>query len=153
MINRLITLAVVIGVIYFVLTQGWPWIRDQFGGGKPIQESSSGSSEDSTCVERARSANSSLVSAARSYGQPPVDVDSWSNAVWEIESELQTARSNCGCFSEPCQEATKALDEMASLLSNLDGMVRGDSPGFANPGNQQERINQFLDQAESAAGY
>jgi len=152
MLNRLITLAIGLAVAYLILTQAVPYLRDQFVG-RPVSIGSDSDSTDSQCVDRAQQANDQLISTARSYGQPPVDVDGWSNAVWEIESELQSARSACNCSSEACEAASRALDEMSSLLSNLDGMVRGDSPGFANPGHQQERILQFLDQARSAAGF
>ena len=152
MLNRLITIAVVIALVYFLLTMALPMLQKQFGGSSPVTESTA-ESADATCVDGAVQANDRLVSTARSYGQPPVDVDAWSNEVWKIESELQTARSTCSCGSDSCRAATQALDEMSALLSNLDGMVRGDSPGFANPGNQQERINQFLDQARSDIGF
>lgn len=151
MLNRLITLAIGIGIAYLILTKAVPYLRDQFFD-SPASIESSVDSADGRCVDRALQANDELISAARSHGQPPVDVDGWSNAVWAIENEIQTARSLCNCGSDACQAGTAALEEMGALLSNLDGMVRGDSPGFANPGNQQERINQFLDQARSAAG-
>ena len=152
MLNRLFTLAIVLVVAYWILTKAVPYLRDQ-SVSSPASLESSVDSAAGRCVDRALQANSRLIDAARSYGQPPVDVDGWSGAVWQIESEMQTARSVCNCSADACRAATSALDEMSSLLSNLDGMVRGDSPGFANPGNQQERINRFLDQARSAAGF
>ena len=152
MLNRLFTLAIVLVVAYWILTQAVPFLRDQ-SVGSPASPESSLDSATGRCVDRALQTNSLLIDAARGYGQPPVDVEGWSGAVWEIESEMQTARAICSCSADACRAATSALDEMVSLLSNLDGMVRGDSPAFANPGNQQERINRFLDQARSAAGY
>jgi len=152
MLGRLLTLAIVLTIAYLILTKAAPFLRDQVTG-KPATSGSSVDSADSGCVDRARRANNILTEAARRHGQPPVDVDGWSAAVWEIESEIQTARSACNCSSDACGAARSALDEMGSLLSNLDGMVRGDSPGYANPANQQERVLQYLDQAESAAGF
>ena len=150
MLNRLFSVAVVLVVAYLILTKAMPFLRDQFDG-KPVSLESGVDSAAGTCVDRAEQSNHLLITAARNYGQPPVDVEAWSGAVWEIESEIQMARSVCHCSSDACRAASSALDEMGSLLSNLDGMVRGDSPGFANPGNQQERINQFLDQARTGA--
>ena len=152
MLNRLITFAIGVAVAYLILIKAVPYLREQFLGGSAVTETSVDSA-DGRCVDRALQTNDRLISAARRYGQPPVDVDGWSNAVWEIESEMQTARSVCNCSSDACRAASSALDEMSALLSNLDGMVTGDSPGFANPGNQQERINQYLDRARSAAGF
>lgn len=152
MLGRLLTLAVVLGVAYWILTQATPLLR-RAGINSPRMEDSATDSIDASCVARARQTNDLLVAAARNFGQPPVDVDGWTDAVWRIESELQTARSICVCPSEACRAATDGLDEMGSLLTNLDGMVRGDSPGFANPGNQQERILRDLDRARAAVGF
>ena len=124
MLGRLLTLAIVLAVVLFILTEARPWIRRQFGGG-----------------------------STRQYGQPPVDVDSWSSAQWEIDSEIQSAESACYCPAPACQSATEALAAMRELVDNLDGMVRGTSPGFANPANQQARIFDLLDAARSSAGY
>lgn len=151
MLTRLLSLAIVLVVAYLILTKAMPYLLDQ-SDGKPTHLESSVDSAAGRCIDRTQKANHLLIAAARNHGQPPVDVEAWSGTVWEIESEIQTARSVCLCSSDACQAASRALDEMASLLSNLDGMVRGDSPGFANPGNQQERINRFLDQARAAAG-
>jgi len=152
MLNRLITWAIALAIVYLILTQAVPYLRQQFFG-RTVSIGSTAETADVGCIERAQQASDQLTTAARSFGQPPVDVDGWSSAVWEIESEMQAARSVCNCSSETCRAASSALDEMSSLLSNLDGMVRGDSPGFANPGNQQERVNQYLNQARSAAGF
>ena len=93
------------------------------------------------------------MAAARTHGQPPLDVDGWSSVAWEIESEIQTAQATCICITEACRAANAALDEMISLLDNLDGMVRGDSLGYANPGRQQEQILRHLERARSHVGF
>ena len=152
MLSRLLTFAIVLGIAYLLLTKAGPLIQKQFGGGSS-GEAIEATSEEGQCVEKAFQANDMLTRVARQYGQPPVDVDSWSDAQWEIDSSIQTAESACFCAADACRSATEALSEMRGLLSNLDGMVRGTSPGFANPANQQERIYKLLNQARSAAGY
>lgn len=152
MLSRLLSIAIVLAVAYFLLTTAGPMIRDQFGG-RAARVETDDSSEEGRCVGLAFQANELLTRVAREYGQPPVNVDSWSNAQWEIDSEIQSAESACFCSAEACQSATQALSEMRNLVSNLDGMVRGTSPGFANPASQQERIYDLLNQARSSAGY
>lgn len=152
MLSRLLTLAIVLGLAYFILTMAGPMIKDQFGGRTAPVETDS-SSEEGRCVDRAFQADEMLTRVARQYGQPPVDVDSWSNAQWKIDSEIQSAESACYCSADACRFASEALTEMRDLVTNLDGMVRGTSPGFANPANQQERIYDLLNKARSAAGY
>lgn len=152
MISRLLTLAIVLGIAFLLITKVGPMIQQQFGGRAARVETDT-SSEGGQCVDRAFQANEMLIRVARQYGQPPVDVDSWSDAQWEIDSEIQSAESACYCSADACQSASQALAEMRNLISNLDAMVRGTSPGFANPANQQERIYDLLNQARSAAGY
>ena len=152
MLNRLLTLVIGLGVAFLVMTQVVPFLRDQFVP-RPVSIGTTADSADTQCVDLAAQAHDRLFDAARSYGQPPVDVDEWSQAVWEIELEVQAAQSACLCGSPACEAASQALQEMTSLLANLDGMVKGDSPGFANPGHQQDQILRFLDQARSAIEY
>ena len=59
MLNRLITVIVVIAVIYFLLTKALPMLQDQLGGSSSNIESTSDSA-DSRCVEGAVQANDRL---------------------------------------------------------------------------------------------
>ena len=152
MLGRLLTLAIVLAVAWWILKEATPLLQG-IGGSTSPALSPTGGSEEADCVARAERANDRLVAAARAHAQPPVDVDDWSAVVWEIQSDIQTAQSVCICIAEACGAANEALDEMSSLLSNLDGMVRGDSPGFANPGHQQEQILGHLDRARSSLGF
>jgi hypothetical protein len=152
MLSRLVTLAIILAIAYFLLTKAGPLLQQQFGGRAASVETDT-SNEEGLCVDRAFSANDMLTRVARQYGQPPVDVDAWSDAQWQIDSEIQTAESACFCSAEACRAASDALAEMRDLVSNLDAMVHGTSAGFANPANQQERIYALLNQARSAAGY
>jgi len=149
MLNRLVTLAIVLAIAYFVVTRGLPWIQRQFGPATGSE--AAGGGEAAECIYRATEANEALSQAVRRFSQPPVDQDEWSSVTWEIESEIQLAAAACMCSLEACQTASQALDEIRALLSNLDGMARGDSTGFANPARQQERIFELLDQARAAA--
>ncbi len=153
MLGRLMSLLILLGVAYLILTQALPYLKKQPGGGGTSATGGEIDSVDGRCLDEAIGADERLTRTARNFGQPPVDVDSWSQAVWEVESDIQAARTSCGCLSDTCQAASRALDEMSSLLANLDGMIRGDSPGFANPGNQQEKIQHHLDRARQAAGF
>lgn len=149
MLNRLITLAIVLALAYFVLTRGLPWIQQQMSpAGDGVD---AGGGEAAECIYRATEANEALSQAVRRFSQPPVDEDEWSSVTWEIEREIQSAAAACICPLEACLKASQALDEIRALLSNLDGMARGESTGFANPGRQQERIFELLDQARAAA--
>ena len=152
MISKLLTLAILLAVVYLILTEALPLLTGGTAGGGAKDGTANVTQEDARCIEQAERAEDRLTSAARQFGQPPVDLEAWSGSMWEIESQLQTAASACLCGSQACEAGGRAVDEMRELLSNLDGMVRGDSPGFANPANQQERILRHLETARDAAG-
>jgi transposase-like protein len=151
LLNRLLTFAIVLGIAYFLLTRFGP-LRQPATSGSGSGPGASPEDDKGRCVELAVDANDSLTRVARQYGQPPVDIEAWASAQWSLESEIQSAESACYCASQACRDATSALAEMRQLLSNLDGMVRGTSPGFANPANQQARIYDLLDQAKAGSG-
>ena len=153
MLQRLVILILVVGAVYFVVTEVMPHLVGKSGGTRTEGSASGIDGADGQCIDAAERANDRLISAARDFGQPPVDREAWSSAKWEIESQLQSASAACLCGSEACRAASEAVGEMGELLANLDAMVRGDSPGFANPANQQERIYRHLEAARSAAGY
>lgn len=150
MLGKLLTLAIILTAAYLVVTRALP-LLERSGGGHADRLLLDPDSQDGRCVEQAESANDRLITAARQHGQPPVDVDGWSSSTWEIESQLQAAAATCMCGSTTCREANLAIEEMHQLLTNLDGMVRGDAAGFANPANQQERIFRHLESARAAA--
>lgn len=150
MLNRLITLAILLVIAYFVMTQALPWIQRRMS--PTAGDGPQGGGEAAACLYQATDANESLSEAIRRLGRPPIDQEEWSSVVWEIEREIQSAAAACICPLEACAMASQALDEIRSLLANLDGMARGDSTGFSNPARQQERIFALLDEARAAAG-
>lgn len=150
MLNKLITLVIVLVIAYLAMTQALPWIQRRMGA--TAGDEPQGGGEAAECLFRTTDANESLSQAIRRFAQPPIDQEEWSTVVWEIEREIQSAAAACICPLEACLAASRALDEIRALLSNLDGMARGDSTGFSNPARQQERIFELLDEARAAAG-
>ncbi len=154
MLSRLLTLAILLAIAYLLVTEALPLLTRQLGGGTAMRDRGTEiDSEDGRCVDQAERANERLTSAARRHGQSETDVDAWASAVWEIESQLQSAATACMCASEACRAGTDAVEEMRELLRNLDGMMHGEAGGFANPANQQERIFRHLEAARDAAGF
>lgn len=149
MLNRVLTLAVLIALAYFSYTRVVPWLRGEFAAGAdlgtPHPDARAGE-----CVGSAVEANATLTESARRFKSPPVDRDSWSAAVWEIEREIQSAAAACICVSEACLKANQALDEIRLALASLDRVVQGDAAGFSNPARDQERIQALLEEARRA---
>ena len=147
MLGKLLSLAVVLGLVYFVLTQAGPWLGRQMG-----QTGSSEFKDDggaSYCVELAYSANAQLGDCVRQFGRPPADADAWSSARWDVESAISDASSSCSCRSDACSLAQQALREMQEQLSQIDSLIQGTAAGYGNPARQQERILDLLEEAKS----
>ena len=124
MLSRLLTLAIVLGIAYFLLTKAGPMIQQQFGGRAARVETDS-SSEEGLCVDQAFQANEMLTRVARQYGQPPVDVDSWSDAQWEIDSEIQSATvaSNRACCAGSASSTAGSMTSLSCLAARSNCRV------------------------------
>jgi hypothetical protein len=147
-LNKLMTVAILLGIGYFIVTQAGPWLRRQTGGfGQSDSFEDDGGA--SYCVDLAFAANDSLGDSMRRFGRPPVDLDQWSNALWEVESAINDASNSCTCPSDACSTANQALGEMREQISALDDLIRGTAAGYANPATRQERIVDLLYEARS----
>lgn len=151
MLARLLTLIVIIGVGYVLLTQGLPWLQTRLGG-QPAESGIAGDPASERCVETATRASDTLSGQVVRFSSPPVDSAEWSTASWEIENAVQEAELACTCFTEACQKASEALDAMRQLYTQFDDMVSGTPSGWGNPAHDQERIFQLLDEARAALG-
>jgi hypothetical protein len=151
MLNRVITLAVLLAIAYYSYTRVIPWIRNQSATAADL-ETPRGDAGASDCVDSVVEANATLTESAIRFKSPPIDVDSWSATVWEIEREIQSAAASCICPSEACLKGNQALDAIRLALANLEGLVRGDASGFSNPARDQERIQQLIEEARGAVG-
>ena len=148
MLNKLITAAILLGIGYFIVTEAGPWLRRQ-GSGFGQSDSFEDDGGASYCVDLAFAANDSLGDSIRRFGHLPVDLDQWSNAMWEVETAINDASSSCTCPSDACSTANQALGEMRDQISALDELVRGTAGGYANPAHRQERILDLLNEARS----
>ena len=148
MFGKLISLAVLAAVAYFAVTEVLPWVQNEFGGGQGRPELVE--DESAYCVDSAAAANDDMTRTVRSYSTPPVDLDSWSVAVSEIESSIRRAQAACSCPTTSCSKASQAITEIQGQLWSLDNLIRASSTGFSNPARQQERIQSLLNEARAA---
>lgn len=148
MFRKLLQIAILVGGGYFLVTQVVPLM-----GGKSRGPGSSGPLGDdggaSRCVSLAYSANDMVSDTWRRFGSPPVDLDRWSDALWQAQGAIGDAANSCGCPAEACATANQALGEMSDQLSALDDLMRGTSAGYSNPASRQEHILALLEDAES----
>lgn len=150
--GKLLTLAVVIVVVYFVYTQGLPWIEERLDGPGAASTAvgEEGSPGGSGCIDAAEGANRVLHGELVRFGRPPIDPNAWSMAYQSISRAISTAEVDCSsCFGQACRSAQEALAEMRGLALQFDDAARGEAHGWSNPASAQERIDSLLDQARS----
>lgn len=155
MLSKLVSFAVVIAVVYFALTRGLPWIREQIAPTARSYQAADGDAADPTwtCIESVAQANDSLSQLVRRFSIGPTDVDEWSTAAWDVEAEIRDAEMTCSCPTEACNKAAEAAGELSTMYSQFDATARGTATTYGNPARNQERVFDLLDEARSLAGY
>jgi hypothetical protein len=155
MLSRLVSFAVVMALVYFALTRGLPWVREQIAPTTSSYEATDGETSDPAgpCIETVARANDSLSRLVRRFSGGPVDVDEWSTASWDVESAIGDAEMSCTCLSEACRKAAEAAGELRTMYSQFDSTARGTATGYSNPARNQERVFALLDEARALAGY
>ena len=149
MLKRLPGLLILLAVVYVVASQAGPWLG-RLRSATRSAEVSEDDSGASSCVDHAFAANESLGEAVREFGHGKVQANLWSEAMWQVESEISEAYDVCICPSEACSIAGRALEEMREQIDQLDALARGTATGYANPARRQERIVKLLEEAESS---
>ncbi len=144
MLVRLIVVAVVLIALYYVATELLPR-----GGGAPsgtVETDGSGQ-----CVARAEAASQAVAGELVALARPPLDSAAWGPAVVRAGTVLSAADSACACPEPACARASEALDELRTLVAELEELARGDPRGLGNPARRQERVDRLLDEARALA--
>ena len=73
MLSRLVSFAVVMALVYFALTRGLPWIREQIAPTASSYEATDGDTSDPAgpCIETVARANDSLSRLMRTFSGGP----------------------------------------------------------------------------------
>ena len=155
MLSKLVSFAIVMALVYFALTRGLPWIREQIAPTSRSYKATNGDTSDPAgpCIEGVARAKDSLGQLVRKFGAGPIDADEWSSAGWDVEAEIRDAEMTCSCLSEACRKAAQAAGELRAMYSQFDATARGTATGYSNPARNQERVFDLLDEARSLAGY
>ena len=144
--SKLLGVAIIAVIIYFVLTQGMPWLQTAMGTGGPAE-----GGESAFCISQASEAvdtiSEELVPAAR----PPVDAGVWGTALVRGGRVLAAAENACTCPTGACGKGYEAVQELRGLYDELDDMARGNPMGFGNPARRVETVHELLRQARALA--
>ncbi len=143
---RIVRLAVVALVLYVVVNESTPWIKDKLGSGGP----DAAASGPVRCVFLADEANEKFGDRVGRVSGPGADPAVWESFLGEIRGRVSQAQSQCHCEKESCRKALEAMISLEDLLNDLDNRFRG---GVMPRGavSRQVGINENLNEARVLA--
>ncbi len=150
---RLIQLLALAFLLFLLVTQGVPWIRDRVEGitpeklGRRLPEGGDAAS----CVQLAQDVSSFVSEQAVAASQPPGDRGRWIGSLGRIENRIYEAERACTCSTDACDIARQALVEISELVAEVDRLIGGDARGAGELARRQEGINALLEQARAQA--
>ncbi len=148
MLGRLLALAILAIVAYYLLTEGLPWLKTAMDGGRPA---AGGDDPSSACISEAARAGDDLAAELIPNARPPVDQEIWGTVVVRAAGALARAESACACPTAACGKATEAIWELRAMFDELDDVARGNPMGIGNPARRQERFYELLGEARAMA--
>lgn len=147
--GRIVQLVVLAVVLYFLVTEGWPWLQRELGrtGAAPRVAAGSGGGEQGPCLSRASGAADTFGDGLSRFSSRPVDTGAWMTFAGRVQQRISEARAACGCSHPACSRAAQAMDELGSVVYTMDGYVRGSAESTANPAQAMERVYDLLNEA------
>jgi hypothetical protein len=103
------------------------------------------------CVFEARQANDYWGSNIHTFANPPYDAQAWDTFKSNVEQRLSSAESKCRCSDPACTRAIEGMNELRTMVSEIDAAVRSDAGAPTDLVQRQERVDQALDAARDAA--
>src|SRR5262245_54303265 len=147
--KRLIQIAVVVVIALVIWKKGVPLLEEHFGKGSGASLSTSDAA-DSSCVQLAEHASEVWGSGIGRFANPPYDLGAWGEFRTRVDVAIAKASSLCNCDEDSCKKSHQAMDDLRTLVNDLDGSIRG---GSAPPGDivqRQEQIDNTINAARDA---
>jgi hypothetical protein len=146
--SRLLGLAIIAVIIYFVLTQGMPWLQTAMGSGGGGGDADDGSA---FCISQANAASDAISDELIPNARPPVDSSVWGTALVRVGRALAAAENACSCSTAACAKGTDAVHELRAMFDEFDDIARGNPMGIGNPARRQEQVYALLNEARDLA--
>ncbi|HVT05604.1 MAG TPA: hypothetical protein VHL58_19775 [Thermoanaerobaculia bacterium] len=146
---KIVKLLIVAVVLYFAWTKGLPRLK-ALGSSSSTTTSASGSASTS-CPDLAARASETWGSGLSRFVNPPVDVNEWQTFRSSVQSRIDEANDACRCSEPACDKTREAMSKLESLVSSVDGAIRGGGPMPSDAPQQQEQIDQGIDAAREMA--
>ncbi len=142
----LIKLLVVVAIVLLIWKKGVPWWEARRGGSATATAASAGES----CVELAEKASNDWGSGIGRFANPPYDLTAWGAFRTHVDTTIARAESQCACDAESCRKSRQAMGDLRTLVSELDGSIRGGTPPPDGIVQRQEQIDDTINAARAA---
>ena len=143
--TKILKLAIVVLVIYFVLTNYESWVENISNLGQDLSRKGDSVSQG-LCVRAAEEASEAFARGMRDYAQPPIDLEAWDDFLERVKERVYQADSRCDCPRNSCLRASEALAELSQLIEVFDGSLRGNRTPV-DVARRQETIDRMLRRA------
>jgi hypothetical protein len=148
MLGRLLAVAILAILGYYLLTTGMPWLKTAMGSGGG---SSAEGGESMFCISEASAASDAITDELIPNARPPVDSGVWGTALVRVGRALAAAENACSCPTAACAKGSDAVHELRAMFDELDDIARGNPMGIGNPARRQEEVYALLNEARDLA--
>ncbi len=149
--NTLVKLVIAAVVILFLWKQGLPWLARHQAQSNPEAARPSGTSSATNCVFEARAASDLWSGSIGRFTNPPYDMQAWNNLMSQVQGRIGRAEQKCSCDDDACKPGRQAMDDLRSVVNEMDSAIRGNAAPPLDIVQRQERIDNALDEATAAA--
>lgn len=143
--GKLLKWIVIIAVLFLDWKFLGPKIREKLGS--PSRSESTAANAATGCADAAAAASEKWGSGLGRFVNPPYDLDEWGRFRTSVEAKIATAQAQCGCDSDSCRSVRSALDDLRSLVAEMDTSIRSGSPPPADAVQRQEAIDNAIESA------
>ena len=150
-LGKLIKVLVILVLVVFGWKMLGPRIKEQFNSPRPSESASADGGAASVCVRHASDASAQWGSGLARFVNPPHDLDAWGTFRGDVEAKIAFAQAQCQCESEACAKAKNALDELRTLVGDVDASIRSGNPPEGEVVRRQESIDNAIDEARELA--
>jgi len=145
--RNLIKLVVIIVVALLIWKKGIPWWQEHYG---KRADTKTTASAGGSCVELAEHASETWGSGIGRFANPPYDLDAWGQFRSRVDAGIARAEAECNCNDDSCTKTRQAMGDLRTLVSELDGSIRGGTPPPGDIVQRQEQIDNTINAARDS---
>lgn len=149
--RTLLRLVIVGAVLLFLWKQGLPWLQQHRQTASPPAGAPTGTSAGTNCVFEARAASDYWGGTISRFANPPYDMQAWDDFKSRVDGRIRRAEEKCSCSDDACRLGKQAMDELSGLVNEMDSSIRTSAPPPLDIAQRQERIDNGINDASTAA--